>query len=127
MNNAAALHGASATRGRGPGGPLGFIPAVTPEARNPQGTHAHGNTPAIGSAVVSSKPDQQVQVLDRLAGRALHEVVDRAGDDRRARSGVDDRLELDDVRAADALRVDHLAGREDADERSPAYASRAHR
>ena len=86
--------------------------ASTPAARKPCGRNvdAHGYIAASGAPVASSRPSDQVQVLDRLTGRALHQVVERADHDGGARSAGPRPPGARRRSSRAPLRVDHLAG-----------------
>ena len=103
--------------------PDALIPHATPAARNPAGSSAglSSRTPAGArpsgsekrpsvaarprgrahpSPSASSRSEHQVQVLHRLAGRALPEVVDRAEHQRASRARLDGRVDPADVGVA---------------------------
>ena len=68
-------------------GPAGGLDPAR-RARGPEAARvgdAYGHRPCAVRPAPSSRPEHQVRVLDRLAGGALDEVVERGGDDRGAR------------------------------------------
>ena len=83
----------------------------------PRVRHAHGYTPSGREPHGLVHAVHEVEVLDRLPRGALHEVVEGADHDRSARACVRHDLQLHHVRTARSLGVDHLAGRQHADER----------
>ena len=73
------------------GAPDSLIPHASPPASNPLAavtlTAHHCRSPDSGRPVVSGRPSSEVRGLDRLARRALHEVVDRPRSRARSRCG----------------------------------------
>ena len=87
VNTPAAVAGPSATTSATSGRPGGLDPAR--RARRPEAARvgdAYGHRPSRGQAGALVEAEHQVGVLDRLAGGALDEVVERGGDDRGARA-----------------------------------------
>ena len=90
------------------------------------GGHAHGATPSAREAGRLRQAEHQVGVLDRLAGGALAEIVDRAGHDDPAGVEIDHRLQLRGVRPGRRGRTGLAPGRQDVDERLAGVGSREH-
>ena len=63
---------------------------------------AHTRIPLRRSPAVSLEAEQQVRVLDRLAGCALSEIVERADHDRHAGRTVGEGSDLGRIRPLDA-------------------------
>ena len=106
VNRPATVVPGSPTSSAEVGGRPGFRPARDagrPEPLRVRDARAHGYTAVVGSAGRSSMPVDEVGVLDRLPGGALHQVVERTDHDRSARACVRHGLQLDHVRTARSL------------------------
>ena len=91
VNTPAAVTGAPsavATIARS-GAPDGLMPDASPPASNPwTDGDAHGMSPIVGRRGGLGEAEHEVGVLQRLARRALHQVVERADGEHGAGAGV---------------------------------------
>ena len=127
------------TRARPRRGPVGFSPAATPAARKPAGQRARVELRSRARAARPSasgrsrhahaappsrrRPEHQVEVLHRLAGGALPEVVDRGERQHAPGRRLDRRVDAADVGVAHVAHAGRRVGQ--LDERLAARRRRA--